>query len=59
LLIALTAVVRGVGGAIAIVNTECKSGFHAWCAPSFGIRHHAKLGSADHVGKPEPKRQAN
>jgi hypothetical protein len=60
LLIALAAVVvLGVGGALAIVNTACKSSHHAWCAPSFGIRHHAKLGSANHVEKPEPKREAN
>lgn len=58
LLIALAAVVV-LGGALAIVNTACKSSHHAWCAPSFGIRHHAKLGSANHVEKPEPKREAN
>jgi hypothetical protein len=56
MLIALTAVALSVGGALAIVKRACG---HSWCSPSFGIRHHAKLGSANHVGKPEPKRPAN
>jgi hypothetical protein len=51
LLIALTAVALSVGGALAIVNLACG---HAWCSSSFGVRHPAKLGSANHVGKPEP-----
>ena len=33
LLIALVAVVFGVGSTLAIMNNACKSSHHAWCAP--------------------------
>ena len=44
LLIALVAVVLGVGSMLAIMNKACKSSHHAWCAPVSGIRHHTKTG---------------
>jgi hypothetical protein len=42
MLIIITAVVLGAGSALAIMNNACKSGHHAWCAPTSSIRHHAK-----------------
>ena len=35
LLIALVAVVLGVGSTLAIMNNACKSSHHAWCASGF------------------------
>jgi hypothetical protein len=43
-LIALVAVVFGVGSALAIMNNACKNGRHAWCAPISSIQHHTKTG---------------
>jgi hypothetical protein len=31
-----------VGSTLAIMNKACKSGYHAWCAPVFTVRHHTK-----------------
>jgi hypothetical protein len=44
LLIVLTAIVLGAGGALAIMNNACKISHHAWCAPTSDIRHHVKTG---------------
>ena len=41
LLIALVAVVLGVGSTLVIMNNACKSSDHAWCAPAW---HHTKTG---------------
>jgi hypothetical protein len=35
-----TVVVVATGSALAVMNNACKSGQHAWCAPSSGFRHH-------------------
>ena len=48
LLIVVTAVVFGVGGALAIMNNVCKSSHHAWCAPTSDTWHHAKTGQIGH-----------
>jgi hypothetical protein len=41
--IALTALVFvAVGGALAAMNSACKSTQHSWCGPHFGMRHHMK-----------------
>jgi hypothetical protein len=37
------AVVLGAGSALAAMNYACKSSHHSWCAPSFNMRHHAKV----------------
>ncbi len=42
-LIALSAAVIIVGSTLAFLNNACKSSQHSWCAPSSGVRHHAKL----------------
>jgi hypothetical protein len=44
LLIALVAVVFGVGSTLAIMNDACKSSHHAWCAPVSSLRHHTRTG---------------
>ena len=31
-----------VGSTLSIMNKACKSGYHAWCAPIFTVRHHSK-----------------
>jgi hypothetical protein len=31
-----------VGSAFSIMNKACKSGYHAWCAPTSTVRHHSK-----------------
>ena len=47
LLIVLTAVVLlGTGSTLAMLNNACKSGHHAWCAPTSDVRHVAKIGPA-------------
>jgi hypothetical protein len=42
LLIVLTAVALAGGGALAVMNNDCKSSHHSWCAPTSDIPHHAK-----------------
>jgi hypothetical protein len=44
LLIVLTAIVLATGSALAIMNNDCKSSHHAWCAPMSSIRHHIQTG---------------
>ena len=46
LLIALVAVVFGVGSTLAIMNNACKSSHHAWCAPVSSLRTIQGLGTA-------------
>jgi hypothetical protein len=41
-LIVLTAIVLVTVSTLAVMNNACKSGYHPWCAPMSGIRHHAK-----------------
>ena len=31
-----------VGSTLSIMNKACKSGYHAWCDPTFTARHHAQ-----------------
>jgi hypothetical protein len=45
LLIFLTAIVLATGSALAIMNNDCKSSHHTWCAPMSSIRHQVHLGS--------------
>ena len=40
-LIILTMTVLVVG-ALAVMNNACKSGLHAWCAPTSNARNHIK-----------------
>jgi len=42
LVIVLSAVVVIVGSTLTIMNKSCKSGYHAWCNPTFTVRHHIK-----------------
>ena len=44
LVIVLVAVVLGTVGTLAVMNTACKSGQHAWCAPMATVGHHLKTG---------------
>jgi hypothetical protein len=36
------AVVLGAGSGLAAMNHACKTGQHAWCAPSSTLKHHVK-----------------
>jgi len=43
LLVVLIGIVVTVGSTLATMNKACKSGNHAWCAPTSTIvRHHVK-----------------
>jgi hypothetical protein len=42
LVIVLSAVVVIVGSTLTVMNKACKSGYHAWCAPMFTVRHPVK-----------------
>jgi hypothetical protein len=44
LVIVLTTVVVIVGSTLSIMNKACKNGYHAWCNPTFTVRHHIKSG---------------
>ena len=45
LVIATVAFVLSAGSVLAALNNACKSGHHAWCAPSSSLRHHIKAGA--------------
>jgi hypothetical protein len=38
----LIVIVLIVGSTLSIMNKACKSGYHAWCAPSSTVRYHVK-----------------
>ena len=38
----LIVIVLVVGSTLSVVNKACKSGYHAWCAPMFTVRHHSR-----------------
>jgi hypothetical protein len=38
----LIVIVLVVGSTLSIMNKACKSGYHAWCAPTSMVRHHVK-----------------
>jgi len=42
LLSVLIVIVLIVSGTLSIMNKACKSGYHAWCNPTFTVRHHVK-----------------
>jgi hypothetical protein len=42
LFVALIVIVLVVGSTLSVVNKACKSGYHAWCAPMFTVRHHSR-----------------
>ena len=42
LLVVLIVIVLVVGSTLSIMNKACKSGYHAWCAPIYTVRHHVK-----------------
>jgi hypothetical protein len=44
LVIVLVAVVLAAVSTLAIMNNACKSGQHAWCAPTSSMRQHIKTG---------------
>jgi hypothetical protein len=43
MLIVLTVLMLGIGGALAAMNNACKSNHHSWCAPNLSVRHHVKV----------------
>ena len=56
LVIALTvAFVLSAGSVLAALNNACKSGHHAWCAPSSSLRHRIKAGLADEPSLPRKR----
>ena len=44
-LVITVAFVLSAGSVLAALNNACKSGHHAWCAPSSSLRHHIKAGA--------------
>jgi hypothetical protein len=42
LVIVVTAVVLVAVSALALLNNDCKSSHHEWCAPAATIQHHIK-----------------
>ena len=42
LFVALIVIVLVVGSTLSVMNKACKSGYHAWCAPMFTVRHHSR-----------------
>ena len=48
-LIALTALVLGMGAALAAMNNACKSDHHSSCAPNLSVRHQVKTETANAV----------
>jgi hypothetical protein len=42
LLVSLVVIVLVVGSTLSVMNKACKSGYHAWCAPNFTVRHHVR-----------------
>ena len=40
LLVVLLMIVLLLGSTLSVMNKACKSGYHSWCAPMSGFRHH-------------------
>ena len=42
ILVVIIVIVLIIGGTLSAMNKACKSGYHAWCNPTFTVRHHIK-----------------